>query len=133
MTADISQLKEWEHDLVEAAAKATVDAVKVVKRGAGNVKKGWINNAKITAGKHARAYPYSVTYDIEGTSAEIGPDKSKRQGALGNLMEYGSSSNPPHNDGGRALDTEAPLFIEWAAKIGTTRLIERRSVEPGGE
>lgn len=53
---------------------------------------------------HAPAFPYSITYDIEGSgsratgsqlSAEIGPDKERPQGALGNLIEYGSVNNPP--------------------------------------
>jgi hypothetical protein len=40
--------------------------------------------------------------------AEVGPDKSKPQGALGNLIEFGSVNSPPHSDGLRALRTEAP-------------------------
>ncbi|MBT2485810.1 MULTISPECIES: hypothetical protein [unclassified Microbacterium] len=53
---------------------------------------------------HAPAFPYSITYDIEGSgsrsagsqlSAEIGPDKDRPQGALGNLIEFGSVKNPP--------------------------------------
>jgi hypothetical protein len=42
--------------------------------------------------------------------AIIGPDKGAPQGALGNLLEYGSVKNPPHRDGGRAADAEEPRF-----------------------
>lgn len=60
---------------------------------------------------HAPAFPYSITYDIganhsllretfggggaDTLTAEIGPDKNRTQGALGNLLEYGSVNNPP--------------------------------------
>jgi hypothetical protein len=94
----------------------------VVKRGAVNVKKDWRANAKETAGSAARVYPYSITFDgptrLPGhrIEAEIGPDKGKRQGALGNLLEYGSVNNPPHNDGKRAADKEQDKFAEAVLK-----------------
>ncbi|WP_449408001.1 hypothetical protein [Microbacterium maritypicum] len=60
---------------------------------------------------HAPAFPRSITYDIgsgysfvremfggggaDSITAEIGPDKDRPQGALGNLIEYGSVNNPP--------------------------------------
>lgn len=53
---------------------------------------------------HAPAFPASITYDVEGSGnrgtgsqlrADIGPDKDRPQGALGNLIEFGSINNPP--------------------------------------
>jgi hypothetical protein len=55
--------------------------------------------------------------------AEIGYDKDKRGGALGNLLEYGSAAtNPPHRDIGRALDAEEPRFIAAIEAIGVRLL-----------
>ena len=51
-----------------------------------------------------------AAYGPDLFAATIGPDKAVPQGALGNLLEYGSVHNPPHNDGGRALDAELPRF-----------------------
>lgn len=61
--------------------------------------------------EHAPHFPRSITYDISANTsllrnvlggggtdelyAEIGPDKNLPQGALGNLLEYGSIRNPP--------------------------------------
>lgn len=104
------------------AARAQGQAVAVVARGALNVKNGWKANATATAGRHARLYPSSISYDMlphpSGASAEIGPDKGAPQGPLGNLLEFGSSKNPPHNDGGLALEAEAPAFTAHVAAIG---------------
>jgi hypothetical protein len=103
------------------AGRAQVQAVAVVSRGALNVKNGWRANATATAGRHARLYPSSISYDMRphptGASAEIGPDKGRPQGPLGNLLEFGSVNNPPHMDGARALAAEAPAFTLHVAAI----------------
>lgn len=71
----------------------------VTAKGALNIK----NAAKAsilaqTQHKYVKQYPNSITYTVtesSGTrvSAEIGPDKDKPQGALGNLLEFGSPEN----------------------------------------
>lgn len=104
------------------SVRAQVQARAVVARGALNVKNGWRANAVATAGRHARLYPSSIGYDMlpypTGASAEVGPDKGKPQGALGNLLEFGSVKNPPHLDGARALAAEQVAFLAHVAAIG---------------
>lgn len=100
-------------DLGAAPERALAGVGQVVAKGALNIKNDWRRSASGLA--HAPAYPFSITYDedvtAEGASAEIGPDKDKKQGPLGNLIEFGSSKNPPHLDGQKALDAEEPRFI----------------------
>lgn len=120
MTAD--SLAALRADLA-AAAKITEAVRAVTVKAAVNVKKGWRANATASAPSHAKAYPYSITFDdptvAAGTvSVEIGPDKDKRQGALGNLLEYGSANNPPHNDGKRAAEAEHDAFASYVLKAG---------------
>jgi hypothetical protein len=114
MGIDLTEL-----DAIGAAVLASLTTVKVegravVSKGALNIKNDWRANAIGSAGAHARLYPNSISYDIEpaGTVVEaaIGPDKGKPQGPLGNLLEFGSAHNAPHNDGGQALDAEEPRF-----------------------
>jgi hypothetical protein len=115
MTVDVHGLEALALQMDQVAATAARDARQIVSKGALNVKTDWRANAQATAGVHARHYPRSIGYDLTtlpvGASAVIGPDKGMRQGALGNLLEYGSVHNPPHNDGGRALLTEEPRFL----------------------
>lgn len=104
------------------AVRAQLQATAVVNRGALNVKNGWRANATASSGQHARLYPSSISYDMRphptGASAEIGPDKGKPQGPLGNLLEFGSVNNPPHMDGARALAAEEAAFVLHVAAIG---------------
>ncbi|WP_137991265.1 hypothetical protein [Streptomyces vilmorinianum] len=104
------------------AVRAQLQARAVVERGALNIKNGWRANATASSGRHARLYPSTISYDMKphptGASAEIGPDKTRPQGALGNLLEFGSVKNPPHNDGGRALAAEQAAFMLHVAAIG---------------
>lgn len=125
MTANVRELYQLGIAFERNIPEAERGMVAAVTRGALNVKNGWRDNAIATSGKHARAYPYSVSYDVKpipgGAQAEIGPDKGKKQGALGNLLEFGSSNNRPHNDGGRALLAEAPRFAAQVTAL-TARL-----------
>lgn len=67
--------------------------------------------ARISGHKYLPRYPYSITYSttitLEGIEGEIGPDKSKAQGPLGNIIEFGTSKNAPIPHLGPALDANA--------------------------
>ncbi len=122
MSDDVTTLAE---QLRRAGSEALVREVEaVVKKGAVNIKRDWRKNAKESAGRAAPVYPYSITFDgpvrLPGhrIEAEIGPDKDKPQGALGNLIEYGAprQNTAPHNDGKRAADKEQDKFAEAVLK-----------------
>lgn len=117
---------EWIHDLENARDQVSEEGRKVVEKGAVNIKEYW--RAKWGGFHHAPDLPYAVTYDIReeggGIVAEIGPDKDKRQGALGNLLEFGSIHNSPHPGGSPALDAEAPRFEQAIGDLGEKLLTE---------
>jgi hypothetical protein len=103
--------------LMAAAAKAVVETRAVVQKGALNVKnEARVNVASSAPTQNAHAQ-YAITYDTTvrptAIEAEIGYDKNKPGGALGNLLEYGGGGDhsPPHRDLGRALDAEEPRFL----------------------
>lgn len=116
-------LDELARDLRDKGEEVRREAVAVVNRGALNVKNDWqrLFRADERHG-YAAAYPYSISYDSLAAGgrirAEIGPDKGRRQGALGNLIEFGSVHNAPGNHGGRALEIEEPRFTEEIARLG---------------
>jgi hypothetical protein len=103
----------------EAAARSDEDLRQVVRKGAVNVKKDW--RTAWSGFKHAPDLPDAVTFDEDDEAgnlgAEIGPDKSKSQGALGNLLEFGSVNNAPHPGGQPALDAEEPHFERAAGDV----------------
>lgn len=73
---------------------------------------------RIKGHRYLPAYPYSITYEtkvaedvIEG---EIGPDKGRAQGPLGNIVEYGTSKNAPIPHLGPALDANADDLVRGA-------------------
>jgi hypothetical protein len=119
---DMGEVRRLERHLARVVPRARRDTRAVVVRGAMNIKRDWRANARSSAPKHAPHYPKSIGYDVAGygrdiVMATIGPDKGGPQGALGNLLEYGSVKNPPHRDGGRALDVEEPRFEAQLALI----------------
>jgi hypothetical protein len=107
------------------AESRTAPAVRaVVERGALNVKNDW--RQRWGGIGHAPALPAAVTYDVSygfgSVSAEVGPDKGKRQGALGNIIEYGTSKNAPIPGGLPALEAESPKFERALADLGEKSL-----------
>ncbi|WP_020141135.1 hypothetical protein [Streptomyces sp. 351MFTsu5.1] len=119
---DMSDVRRLERHLARSIPRARRDARAVTMRGAVNIKRDWRKNARQSSGRHAPLYPNSVGFDIANygpdiVMATIGPDKGAAQGALGNILEYGSVKNPPHNDGGRALATELPRFEAQMALV----------------
>lgn len=109
---DTSEVAELADIMVDVAGVPPKELRKVVARSALNIKTD--ARRRITGHPHAKAYPSSITYDSHETPnggwAEIGPDKQRRQGALGNLLEYGSVNNPPLPHMLPAAEAEAPKF-----------------------
>jgi len=112
--------ERWEYREVERLVRTFDEALTgampavrgVVQKGALNIKTDW--RRAWSGHPHAPALPSAVTYDSKATatsaSAEIGPDKHKRQGSLGNLFEYGSVHNAPIPGGAPAVAKELPRF-----------------------
>ncbi|MFW3477302.1 hypothetical protein [Streptomyces microflavus] len=106
---DTAEVRRLQRHLSRVVLQARRDTRAVMMRGALNIKNEWKANARASSGRHAPAYPRSIGFDLlafgpDQLLAIIGPDKGLPQGALGNLLEYGSVKNPPHNDGGAGFD-----------------------------
>lgn len=122
---DNSEIDKLAVDIAGAGVRATVRMVPVVTKGALNIK----TEARELAphGPRTRAYPHSITYDvnIRGASieAEIGPDKGLPQGPLGNILEYGTATTAPQPHLQPAFDHEVPRFEEAAADVAAISVL----------
>lgn len=111
---DVSEVYEFALGLDKSAADVERRMRPVVSRGALNIKRGLQEDAS----GHPRfpSFPASISYDTKSNrseiSAEIGPDKDKRQGALGNILYFGTSKNAATLDINGPLDREEPKFIQ---------------------
>jgi len=102
-------LRAFAADLGRIAGQAIPDTDKVLKKGAQNIKDDLVSEARSSRTLGARLAG-SISYDrIGGVGSlgyEIGPDKSRRGGALGNIYYFGTSR------GGGTGDLEGPLDRE---------------------
>lgn len=119
-------LDRWVIKLDKAISDAPDEAAKVVERGALQIKNG--ARRRVGSPRHAPAYPSSITYEtwrgMRGPVAEVGPDKNKRQGPLGSLIEFGSINNSPRPHMAPAVDEELPRF-EKAMEDLAARIMEQ--------
>lgn len=120
----VTGLDEWIVQLDKAQSKALPEAEKVLSKGALNIKNSAIR--RISGHPHSPAYPRSIGYDLYhlpgSARARIGPDKQRRQGALGNILEYGTVNNAPIPHLGPALTEEAPRFERALGDLGVDLL-----------
>lgn len=115
-TVDTSQLDALVADLEKIPAEKRKEFRKVVEKGALNIK----NAMRADAAGH-RTFPHfpsSISYDMTAEfKAEIGPDKSRVQGALGNLLYFGTSRSGGVLDINGPIAREAPRLEDFAADV----------------
>lgn len=114
--SDITGLNELIADLSDAPGKAQRKVDGVVRKGAQSIKS---DAQRLASGnRYAPLYPASITFDAQwkgaGYEAEIGPDKDRPQGALGNVLEFGvpSQGTAPQPHLRPALGNEEPKFVQ---------------------
>lgn len=108
-------LAELQRDLKKAPKALEEGVERALEKGALNVKNRMVEDARGLTG-HARQFHRSISYDRETRllqlGYEIGPDKDRPQGALGNLLYFGSRNNGPVLDVEAGLAEEEPRFIK---------------------
>jgi hypothetical protein len=108
---DASDLNRLAVQIGKQEVRAAAGMYAVGKKAAQNVKDGMAADARGI--KHAPAFPDSISYSVfpaglRTIGFEIGPDKDRPQGALGNILYFGTSNNAPVRDIGKALREETP-------------------------
>lgn len=109
---DVTEVAELASDLGRVGQGAVDRIVKAGNRSAMGLRDEMRHDA--TGIGHAPAFPSSITWDRNplagfGGAAEweVGPDKDRRQGALGNILYYGTSKNGPVIDVNAAARRQA--------------------------
>lgn len=122
---DLTEVRILANDLADAPNRIVAAVEPVVSKGALNIKKDAVR--LITGHPRSRHYPRTISYDIEINGreicAEIGPDKERMQGALGNILEFGTSNNAPIPHLGPALILEEPRFPDAVVDAAARTLL----------
>jgi len=106
---EFSDARRLEADLGKIPGRVVRDVEAVTKRAAQNIKTMMAADAENDG--HYPDFADAVTYERKFSSLtsidyEIGPDKDRRQGALGNILYFGTSNNAP------VLQLETPIMVE---------------------
>lgn len=139
---DFSEVDQLAADLGEASALIGPFVNSAVKYTSTNVKKSAakkVGGSK-SWGAAAQAINYDVTvfqgFGVSVIKADIGYDKERTAGALGNLREFGAPDSPsgplgPHNDLAIALHENEADFVkglELAERDATQAALDRSTV-----
>ncbi|MGO1562112.1 MAG: hypothetical protein ACTHW7_09820 [Actinomycetaceae bacterium] len=106
---DASEVRALEVDLGKIPGRVVPEVEKVFEKAALNIKDDLTAQAQGSA--HFRGMAGSMSYSRTGGARrieyEVGPDKSRRGGALGNIFFFGGA-----NGGGGTGDIDKPLREE---------------------
>jgi hypothetical protein len=99
--------------LDRASVVAPAESAKVVFVGALHIKQD--ARRRISGHPHFKALPYAIDFDPVTTTSraaytEVGVNKGKKQGPLGNIPEYGSLTLAPMPYMRPAVEAELPKF-----------------------
>jgi hypothetical protein len=111
MDIDFSQVDRLADDLLEVPEETRPRFRAVISKGALNIKNEM--RAEAANAGHYKHFNRSISYDLTGEfEAEIGPDKALIQGALGNILYFGTSKNAPVLDINGPLNREGPRTVD---------------------
>lgn len=109
MGFDISELRDLEGDLRKGAGKVEALAPKVVAKVAHDIEA----SAKVAAPVDTGNLKNSISTDVDGLTAEIGPTASYAM-----YQEYGTSRMRPQPFMGPAVDANEGKFVEAMGQVG---------------
>lgn len=121
---DFSEVRKLAADLSEAESNAAPLVRKAVEVSARRVKDAARDNMRDV--KYMPHIPAAVDYDLlgsgDGITAEVGFDRGKRQGQLGNIYEYGSRFFPARGPLTHALHENEADFVKGITLAATDAL-----------
>lgn len=112
---DASETTDLVADLSRVPAKVVAAVEAATHKAAHNIKTQMAADAENSG--HYKRFSAAITYDRKFGSPtaieyEVGPDKDRPQGALGNILYFGTSNNAPVLDFEAAPRAEEPKFIQ---------------------
>ncbi|RFA15835.1 hypothetical protein B7R22_05355 [Subtercola boreus] len=118
---DFSEINALAASIEEAPREARYNIRKAVTVTSRNIKDAW--KAKLQGSDSLPGLPSAVSYDVLSDNsstapitAEIGFDKDRRQGPLGNISEFGSPKVAPRGYGLASLNENQEDFEFGIAK-----------------
>lgn len=117
---DMSEALTLASDFGHAASATLAKVDAVVEKGALNIKNVLVSDAESSGHyKHfSRAITYDRAYRPGEVRYEIGPDKFRQQGALGNILYFGTSHNGPVLDIEIGMRSEGPAVVRNLEIVG---------------
>lgn len=115
---DFNEIEQLARDLGDVASSAGPYVHDAVQTTAIDVRDDWRGRA--SGMKGLSAYPSSIGYDFTGfqgfgsttLSCDIGPDRNRKQGTFGGIVENGSPTFAPRHYGDSALEAHSDQFNE---------------------
>ena len=127
MSGGVEGLREFAASIERVTEGAYDEVDAVMFKGAMNMKREMV--ADLSGSTHFKGAAGSITFEQHNTKnvirRELGPDKSRPGGALGNIYYFGTSRGGGSGDIEKPINSEAPRLIgaiqdlvaKWAGQL----------------
>jgi len=124
MSDGLAELRQFAASIERVTEGAYDEVDAVIFKGAMNMKREMvadIKKSKHFVGKKGPGFESSITFEEHNTKdvirRELGPDKSRPGGALGNIYYFGTSRGGGSGDIEKPINSEAPRLIGAIQKL----------------
>ena len=119
MSDGSAELRALATNLGHVAGSALKDVDAVLKKGVDNIKREMV--ADVSGSEHFKGMARAITYESHYLPGRarwvVGPDKSRRGGALGNIYYFGTSRGGGTGDIEKPLRSEEPKTLRALADL----------------
>lgn len=119
MSDGSAELRALATNLGHVAGDALKDVDAVLKKGVDNMKREMV--ADVSGSDHFKGMARAITYESHYLPGRarwvVGPDKSRRGGALGNIYYFGTSRGGGTGDIEKPLRSEEPKTLRALADL----------------
>lgn len=107
---DASELYELASDLADVGRKSVPAVRRGMEQAGRDFALSWASDASRTHDNHAKFYGDSIdselSFSVSSVSVDVGPNRGKKQGFLGRILEFGGEHSPAYMTGARALERQ---------------------------
>lgn len=107
---DASEIYKLASDLAAVGPKSVPAVRQGMEKAGRDFAFAWASDAARTHDSHAKYYSGSIDFElipsVSSVAVDVGPNRGRKQGFLGRILEFGGERSPAYMTGAKALERQ---------------------------
>lgn len=109
-SGDASEIYKLASDLTDVGRKSVPAVRQGMEQAGRDLAFAWASDAARTHDSHAKYYSGSIDHElafsVSSVAVDVGPNRARKQGFLGRILEFGGENSPAYMTGAHALERQ---------------------------